>query len=110
MRRTAVGIIALLLLATAGYGFSQHGFDEGDTSFLWNSCLRMGLVFGAVWLALPNLINRKTNASPMVLTLAGLVGLVIVLRPKSIIFLWPILVILAISQFFRWLVQPPPKR
>ena len=109
MRRTAVGIIALLLLATAGYGFARYGFDDGEVSFFWNSCWRMGLVLGAVWLALPNLLERRPDASPVVLILAGLVGLVIVVRPRSIVFLWPILLILAIVQFFRWLVRPPPK-
>ncbi len=108
MRRTAVGIIALILLAIAGYGFTQHGFSDGDASFLWSSCWRIGMVLGAAWLALPKLLEQKTDASPLVLALAGLVGAVIVIRPRAIMFLWPIIIVLAVTHFFRWLIKPPP--
>lgn len=110
MRRTAVGIIALLLLAIAGYGYYHHGFDGGETSFFWNSCWRMGLVMGTVWLALPQLLERKSNASPLVLALGIVTALVIVVRPKTIVFLWPVFAIIGIIQFFRWLAQPPGKQ
>ena len=108
MRRTAVGIIALLMLAVSTYGFYRYGFEAGEASFFWNSCLRMGLVLGAAWLALPKLLEQKSDASPLVLTLVAAIVLVLVVRPRAIIFLWPFLVILAVMQFFRWLVKPPP--
>ena len=107
MRRATVGIIALVLVGIAGYGFARHGFDDGTASFFWNSCWRIGLVLGAVWLALPNLLERGSGASPLVLTLAVAIGLVIVVRPRAIIFLWPVLLILGVVQFGRWLANPP---
>ena len=110
MRRHTVGIIALLLLVTASYGFAQHGFQGGDISFLWNSCWRMGLVMGAMWLALPQLLNLTRNVSPWLLALLSLIGAFLVIRPRSIIFLGPVLLILALLQFFGWLFKPPPKK
>ena len=110
MRRTAVGIIALAFLAVAGYGFSKHGFDGEDTAFLWNSCWRMGLVLGTVWLALPQLLEKRADFSPIVLILGIVTALVIVIRPKAIVFLWPIFLIIGIVQFFRWLARPPEKK
>ncbi len=108
MRRTAVGIIALIMLAIAGYGFVRHGFQGNEYSFFWNSSLRMGLVLGAAWLALPNLLEQKSDASPLALTLAAVIVIVLVVRPRAIVVLWPILLILGILQFFRWLAKPPP--
>ena len=108
MRRAAVGIIALIMLAVSGYGYYRYGSDAGEASFFWNSCLRMGLVLGAAWLALPKLLEQKSDASPLVLALAAAIGLVLVVRPRAILFLWPFLIILAVMQFFRWLVKPPP--
>ena len=110
MRRHTVGIIALLLLAIAGYGFARHGFEGGEISFFWNSCWRMGLVLGAMWLALPQLLNLTRNVSPWLLALLSLIGAFLVIRPRSIVFLGPVLLILALLQFFGWLVKPPPKK
>jgi len=108
MRRTAVGIIALLMLAVSGYGYYRNGFDTGEVSFFWNSCFRMGLVLGAAWLALPKLLEQKGDASPLVLALVAVFVLVLVVRPRAIVILWPFLIILGVLQFFRWLVKPPP--
>ncbi len=108
MRRTAVGIIALIMLAIAGVGFARHGLHNEEYSFFWNSCWRMGLVLGAAWLALPNLLEQKSDASPLALTLVAVIVIVIVVRPRAIVFLWPVLLILAALQFFHWLAKPPP--
>ncbi len=110
MRRTAVGILALALLGIAAFGLFRHGLAENDTSFFWNSCLRIGLVLGAVWLALPNLMQRRSGASPLVLTLLGVLTLAVLIRPKAIIVLWPILIIVGVLQFFSWLVKPPARK
>jgi hypothetical protein len=110
MRRSAVGIIALVMLGVAAYGgLFYDGFRNSEYVFFWSSCLRIGLVLGAVWFALPQLLERKINASPLVLTLFVTIALVIIVRPRAILLLWPILIILGIIQFFRWLVQPPAK-
>lgn len=110
MRRTVLGIIALAFLATAGYGFARHGLGGGESSFFWSCCWRMGLVLACLWFALPKLLEQENTVSPLALTLVGSILLLIVVRPKAILFLWPVLVILAIGQFFRWLIQPPPPK
>lgn len=110
MRRTAVGIIALVFLAIAGYGFTRYGLGGGESSFFWSCCWRMGLVLGCLWFALPKLLEQEYTVSPLALTLVGSILLLIVVRPKAVLVLWPVLVILAIGQFFRWLIKPPPKK
>lgn len=114
MRRAAVGIIALGFLAVAGYGFARYGLRGGESTFLWSCCFRMGLVLACFWFALPKLMELDYRVSPPVLILSAAFVLLIVVRPKAILFLWPVivpvLVILAAGQFFRWLVKPPPKK
>ena len=110
MRRAAVGILALIMLGIASYGFVRYGLDDGEVSFFWSSCLRIGLVLGAVWLALPNLLERRSDASPLFITLVVTIVLAIAVRPRAGIFLLPILLILAVAQFGRWLVKPPPRK
>lgn len=48
-QRTLIGIIALLLLGSAGVGF--FAFPEED--MILAACVRIGLVMAAIWLALP---------------------------------------------------------
>lgn len=108
MRRTAVGIIALVLLGIAGYGYLRYGLDSGESGFFWSSCWRMGLVLGAIWFALPNLLEMKGKQSPMMLLIGLGLVMIIAVRPKVIVFLWPFLLILAVMQFFTWLIKPPP--
>ena len=110
MRRHAAGILALLLLATAGYGFARYGLNAEDSSFFWSSCWRVGLVLGAIWLAFPQLMKLTDTVSPAVLAVVGTIAVVVVVRPRTIIVLGPILVLLAILQFFGWLLKPPPKK
>lgn len=110
MRRAAVGIIALIFLGIAGYGFARYGLRGGESSFLWSCCWRMGLVLACLWFALPKLLEQKGTVSPLALTLGGALLLVIIIRPKAIIFLWPVVLILFVTQFFHWLVKAPPRK
>ncbi len=110
MRRHAAGILAFLLLATAGYGFARYGLNADDSGFFWSSCWRIGLVLGAVWLAFPQLMRLTEHVSPAVLAVVGTIAAVVVVRPRTIVVLGPILLLLAILQFFGWLIKPPPKK
>jgi len=110
MRRTAVGIFALIFLGIAGYGFYVYGANDDETAFLWASCFRMGLVLGCFWFALPKLLEQKGTISPTALILAGTLLLVVAVRPRAILLLWPVVVILVVIQFFHWLVKPPPRK
>ena len=64
MRRHLLGIISLLLLAAAAYGLVRFGTKESHAEFLSSVCLRGGLVLGAIWLALPQLIRLFKSTSP----------------------------------------------
>ncbi len=108
IRRHALGILALLLVATAGYGFFiRHATNTEASIFFWSSCWRLGLVLGALWLAFPQLLRLSHTVSPLVLAVISVIAVVIVIRPRTIVVLGPILLILAILHFFGWLLKPP---
>ncbi len=108
LRRHLLGILSLILLAIAGYG--HFALESTDLDYIWNSCWRIGLVMGAVWLALPQLLKFTTHVSPVMLALIATIGVVVVIRPRTIVVLGPLLLVLALLQFFGWLLKPPPKK
>ena len=109
MRRHALGILAVLLLVVAVYGWFTFGMKESDASIFFNACERIGLVFGAAWLAYPQLVHVATRTSPRFMLLMIGIGLIILVRPRSVIILGPIMLVLAALQFAGWLMKPPPK-
>ncbi|MBM4088101.1 MAG: hypothetical protein FJ276_01535 [Planctomycetes bacterium] len=110
MRRHLLGIISLLLLAAAAYGLMRFGTKESHAEFLSSVCLRGGLVLGAIWLALPQLIRLFKSTSPWFVGLLGAASAVIVLRPRTIVVLGPAILLLAVLHFFGWLIRPLPDR
>jgi hypothetical protein len=61
MNRTALGIVALLLLAVGGIT-SFRGPPDGSAVGFAAGCIRVGLVLAALWLALPQILalGRRT--------------------------------------------------
>ncbi|MHB8970391.1 MAG: hypothetical protein ACYC3X_12630 [Pirellulaceae bacterium] len=109
MRRHALGILTVLLLIMAVYGWSTYGLNEGQTALFFSSCWRIGLVFGMAWLAFPQLTKLSTRTSPRFMLLMLAIGMTILVRPKSVILLGPVMLVLAALQFAGWLMKPPPK-
>jgi hypothetical protein len=118
IRRHALGILALVLLAAAAgllLGFVP-GLDENLADMYGSMCLRIGMTLGAAWLAFPQIMALTDWCSPrLLLTLAiGLV--VVVVRPKT----FPLIVLLvgfvAVLEVVGWFLRPlrssgkPPKR
>lgn len=54
MNRTSVGLIALLLLVIGGIA-AWRGPADGSALGFGYGCIRVGLVLGALWLALPQI-------------------------------------------------------
>jgi hypothetical protein len=54
MRRTSIGILAVLLLVI-GFTTALRGPTNGSAAGFAGGCVRMGLVLGALWLALPQI-------------------------------------------------------
>ncbi|MHB0956146.1 MAG: hypothetical protein ACYC6N_14510 [Pirellulaceae bacterium] len=106
MRRHALGILALLLLATAVYGWFTYGMKESEANVFFSVCERIGLVFGVIWIAYPQLIGIASRMSPRFVLLLVTIMLIILVRPRSVIILGPILLLLAALQFAGWLMKP----
>ena len=91
MNRTLLGICALVSLVAGGITLARGQNDITSTSFA-AGCLRVGLVLGAMWLALPQ-INRMLATTPRWLLVSLGIGLVvIVVRPWLALVVIPILI------------------
>lgn len=111
MRRHALGILSLILLAVAITGWSTYGLDESEAKgFAFSSCLRIGLVFGAAWLAFPQVVQMATRVSVPFAILMSVIGLIIVIRPRTAIVFLPVMAALAALQFMGWLMKPPERK
>ena len=94
MRRHVLGILALILLGLGGY-FYYFPRPGGTQQFIHASCIRLGMILLAIWLAYPE-IRRIPRWMYRVLLLAA--GVVIV-QPKAIVIILPALLII-------WLLRP----
>lgn len=109
MRRHALGILSLFLLAVSLTGWSLYGLDDSEAKgFLFSSCLRLGLVFGAAWLAFPQVVQMAARVSPTFAILMSIIGMIVVIRPRTAVIFLPLMAIMAALQFVGWLLKPPP--
>ena len=93
MNRTLLGLCSLVLLMLAGVTRASGANDSTRMSFA-AGCLRVGLVLGAMWLALPQ-IQRILAKTPRWLLVALAIGLVvIVVRPILALVVIPALIAL----------------
>lgn len=109
MRRHAFGLIGIVFLIGAAIGLAQSGINDAQNSMLASILLRVGLVLGAIWLAYPQLEQLFQRVPPWLVAVVGLALLVVVVRPKAIFAVAPILGAVAVLQFFGWLMRPLPQ-
>lgn len=110
MRRHLLGIISLCLILAAIYGLFTHGVGDDQTSMMISMCLRIGMILGAIWLAFPQLIRMSASSSPWTMILIGAIMLAIVIRPKTIVVLGPILLLLGMLHLAGRVLKPNSKR
>lgn len=91
-RRHAIGLIALVLLATGGILHWRTNGSSGAMHDLRAACLRIGPLMAAIWLAYPQL--RRV---PVWLWYTlPVVVLALALRPKWLLVLVPLIAVVAI--------------
>lgn len=98
LNRKLVGTIAIVLLAGAGLIWVF-----GDSQNIWTgACLKVGLVMGALWLALPSISRRKDLGQMSVSMVIGMVVLAVFLTGKRVDFriVLPMLVGMSIAVMF----------
>jgi hypothetical protein len=68
------------------------------------------VLLASLWLALPQLERLLRVCPPWMFGLAGACGVAVVVRPRLLIYLLPLLGVLLVLRFFGWLLQPLPKK
>ena len=106
MRRTLLGILALSFLLTAG-GLFFLGFASEYTLVL-SASLRMGLVLGALWLAFDQVHEIVRRTPPWVMGGIALGMIVVVVRPRAILAMAPLLAGAAALHWFGRFLKPTP--
>lgn len=106
MRRTILGVLALSALLV-GVVAHVYGVNTSDGNVVASGALRCGMLLGAIWLALPQLQALRWPPWTILSALAALATLVF--RPRLLVIVLPLIGLLAILQFVRWLLQPLPK-
>jgi hypothetical protein len=110
MRRALLGIFAVVCLVLGAYGVWTYGTRDSDWSALSSAGLRAGVLLGSLWLALPQLERLLRVCPPWLLAVAGACGVAVVVRPRLLVYLLPLLGVLLVLRFFGWLLQPLPVR
>jgi hypothetical protein len=87
--RAAIGLFAVVLLIV-GF-FTRHQVDDAISG----ACVRVGLMMGIWWFAYPQL----QNVPRWLAVTGGLLLLVVMLRPKLLIFAVPVVIVL-------WILRP----
>jgi hypothetical protein len=91
--RAAIGLFAVLLLLV-GF-FTRHQVDEAISG----ACVRVGLMMGIWWFAYP----QVQNVPRWLAVTGGLLLVVVMLRPKLLIFAIPVVIAL-------WFLRPRSPR
>ncbi|MEY4177492.1 MAG: hypothetical protein RLY70_1066 [Planctomycetota bacterium] len=110
MRRALLGIFAVLCLVLGAYGVWTYGTRDSDWSALSSAGLRAGVLLASLWLALPQLERLLRVCPPWMLGVAAACGVAVVVRPRLLVYLLPLLGVLLVLRFFGWLLQPLPMK
>jgi hypothetical protein len=90
MNRLKIGLVALALLVAAVVLYAR-GPGGSTANGLAGACMKVGLVLGALWLAMPQ-IMRFFSRTPRWLLTAGVIALIVcVVKPMLLIFAIPLL-------------------
>jgi hypothetical protein len=116
MNRNLLGLIAVGLLLLGG-GIVLRGDWSGNSLGFAGGCIRVGLVLGALWLALPQ-VQAFFAKTPRWLLIASAIGLVgVVIKPMLLLIAIPLLGALwflapkLVSKADKMVIQGPrPKR
>ncbi len=108
VRRHILGILSVLALIAAA--ILLFGFDGNQTEAAGSVCLRVGIAFGLIWLALPQLISICGRFSPRLMIAVVIGGAVILARPKSFPVIAIIVAAVAALEFVGWMLKPLPRK
>lgn len=108
MRRAALGLIALALLAGGLAALYAMGKTTGDKQAAASAAIRAGVLLGAIWLALPQLAMLAQRFPAWMMVGVVVVLLTLVVRPRLLAYVVPLLLLLALLQFVSRIFRAPP--
>lgn len=106
MRRLFIGICSVGLIVTGAVVWTNGAAASHHVQVTAAGCVRAGLLLGAVWLAWPQTADLYERVPRWVgMTLLGCL-LVIVFRPRLIVFVAPLLAALLVLHYLGLLLRP----
>jgi hypothetical protein len=104
-RRHALGGLSLLMFAAA-LGLWLWGGDAASTETMMSLCLRVGLLLGALWLALPQVLVIVARF-PLWMIIGTLVmGLLVLVNPRLLAYAIPLMGLLLVFHVLGWFTRP----
>ena len=107
MQRLLLGLLSLALLLFGLYWLPVWKPEEEN--YLAYFCIKIGLVLGSIWLALPQVHSLIRNAPPWLWAVMGL-GLIAIVFTKSFVIVVPLVAAICLIQFVGWMFKPPATR
>jgi hypothetical protein len=102
MQRFLLGCFALAFFLAAAL---LHGFASPQiASVVAGPALRVGLMLGILWLALPSLARVRDRISIWTMLISAAILFMVILRPKLIVFVIPVLLGFWLLSF-KWFPQ-----
>jgi hypothetical protein len=90
MNRTSLGLLAIALVVIGGITLTRGPADANSAGFA-GGCIRVGIVLGALWLALPQIL-KFLSKTPKWLLVAGLIGVIVcAVKPLLLVAVIPLL-------------------
>lgn len=109
MRRRLLGIIAIILLVGGSVGLYLAGGSTTQLGLFLGACARSGALLGALWLAFPQIVELSQRVPPWLLGSIVVGGIAIMIRPRNIVLVGPLLIVLALMHFLGALFRSKPK-
>jgi hypothetical protein len=110
VRRHALGVVALLLMAPAIVLLIVPPDDVSEmTRNLCQIALRAGMALAAVWLALPQVMSLSVRCPPRLLIAMGLGCVVVIARPRMFPLVFLVVGVVAALEFVGWLLKSLPR-
>ncbi len=89
-RRHCLGLLGLLFLGIGLYQLGRANWSFAGLDAWVGSAFRMGVLLAALWLALPEIQQVLARVPAWLLVTVGIGGFVVLLRPKLLLVVIPI--------------------
>ncbi len=99
----------LLIISVSLMAVGAWLYFTSDAAVLTSGCTRSGAVLFAVWIAMPQLRRFRWTGSMWVFLGLAVSAIVLAVRPKLMLIVGPILLLMGAIQFIKYLFAPMPQ-